>query len=78
MLSTGRQVKGIKAAGTALLRRFLASAPELGEAQCTSDSLSAVRDHYTAEEIKVSADTLAFSLNKCPYTLVCPYSLRDA
>ena len=41
MLSTGRQVKGIKAAGTALLRRFLASAPELGEALCKLDSLSA-------------------------------------
>ena len=78
MLSTGRQVKGIKAAGTALLRRFLASAPELGEALCKSHSLSAARDHCAAKEIKVSADTMEDLLNNCPCIYVCPNTLQYA
>lgn len=41
-------------------------------------SLSACGITRAVEEIKVSADTLEFSLNKCPYTRVCSYSLRDA
>ena len=61
MLSAGRRAKGVKAATATLLRRFLASVQELGEALCVQHNLSAVRDHSAAVQIKVSADTLEFA-----------------